>query len=290
MNFPEGAISFPIFGESFYINPPSYFELGPLKIHFYGVIIACGFLLALIYCTRRAKNFGLNEDNLYDVVIYGLPIGLICARAYYVIFYLDLFRGKGFIDYIAIWNGGLAFYGGLIGAAATLIVYTRVKKLPFLPFMDDVSLGFMIGQFIGRWGNFMNREAYGYETDLPWRMGITQGGVTTFVHPTFLYESLWNFFGFLIIHWYSKKHRRYDGEIFLMYLCWYGLGRVWIEGLRTDSLYFFNTGIRVSQLLAGVCAVVCGGILLYMRFIKKPDPANMYVNKTNTVNNIEEEK
>ncbi|MBQ6756992.1 MAG: prolipoprotein diacylglyceryl transferase [Oscillospiraceae bacterium] len=286
MNFPDGAISFPIFGEDFYINPPSAFSLGPLTIHWYGVIIATGFLLAVLYCTRRSKQFGVEPDSLYDVIIWGLPIGLICARAYYVIFYLDLFRGKPFIDYIAIWNGGLAFYGGLIGAAATLIVYCRVKKLPFLPFMDVVSLGFMIGQAIGRWGNFMNREAYGYETDLPWRMGLTYGGATTYVHPTFFYESVWNLIGFLFIHWYSKKHRKFDGEIFLMYLGWYGLGRVWIEGLRTDSLYFFDTGLRVSQLLAGVCAVAAAGILIYVRFIKKPDAANMYVNK---LNKMEEE-
>lgn len=277
-----------MFGESFYINPPSSFTLGPLTIHWYGVIIAAGFLLAVAYCARRSKSFGIESDAVYDVIIYGLPVGLICARAYYVIFYLDLFKGKSFLDYIAIWNGGLAFYGGLIGAALTLVVYCRIKKIPFLPFMDVASLGFMIGQFVGRWGNFMNREAYGYETDLIWRMGLTMGGNTIYVHPTFLYESLWNLVGFIIIHFYSKKHRRFDGEIFLMYLGWYGLGRVWIEGLRTDSLYFFGTGIRISQLLAGVCAAAAAVILICVRLVKKPDGSQMLVNKLK--NNDMEEK
>lgn len=256
----DGTISFPIIDLS--INPPSYFQIGPLTIHWYGVIIACGFLLAVLYCAKRAKQFRLTEDNVYDVVIYGLPAGIIGARVYYVLFYLDLFKGGSFIDYIAIWNGGLAIYGGIIAAALTLIIYCAVKKLPLPAFLDLASLGFLIGQSIGRWGNFMNREAYGYETDLPWRMGLTYGGVTTYVHPTFLYESLWNLVGFIILHFVSKK-RRYDGQIGLMYLTWYGLGRMVIEGLRTDSLYLFDTGLRVSQVLAGATCLI-GAVLLIL--------------------------
>ena len=274
---PDGAISFPILGD-FYINPPSYFKIGPLTIHWYGVIIACGFLLAVLYCSKRAKSFGLEGDSVFDVVIYGLPVGIICARAYYVLFYLELFRGKGFLDYIAIWNGGLAIYGGIIGAALTLVVYCAVKKIKLAPFLDLASLGFLIGQSVGRWGNFINREAYGCETTLPWRMGLTNGGATAYVHPTFLYESLWNLVGFVLLHFLSKR-RRYDGQTALMYLAWYGVGRALIEGLRADSLYLFDTGIRVSQLLAGASALAALVALILNATVIKHSPEDMLVNK-----------
>lgn len=273
---PDGAISFPILGD-FYVNPTKYFSLGSLKIHWYGVIIATGFLLAVIYCSHRAPEFGLTADHIYDVILWGLPMGIIFGRAYYVVFYWELFEGTSLLNIIAVWNGGIAMYGVILGALLTLIVYAHRHKLPLTPFLDDIMLGFIIGQFIGRWGNFINRECYGYETTLPWRMGLTQGGVTTYVHPTFLYESLWNFVGFILIHTFSKKHRRYDGQIFLLYSCWYGFGRMLVEGLRTDSLYLFNTGIRVSQLVAGLSFVIAGVLLLINRFVIKHDPQDMFV-------------
>ena len=274
----DGTISFPgLFGDNG-INPPSYFSLGPLNIHWYGVIIALGFLLALTYCSRRAKSFGIKEDDLYDMVLWGLPLGIVGARLYYIIFYPDMFRDAGFMDYIAVWNGGLAIYGGIIAAFLTVLVCTKLKKISTLAVLDIVSLGFLIGQSIGRWGNFMNREAHGCETDLPWRMGLTYGGVTTCYHPTFLYESLWNVLGFVLLHFLSKK-RKYDGEVFLAYLAWYGLGRAMIEGLRTDSLYIPGTQIRVSQLLAAVTCLASVIILIVNRTVIKHRPENLFVNK-----------
>ncbi len=273
----DGTITFPLLGD-IALNPAPSFKVGPLTIHWYGVIIAAGFFLAVLYCAKRSRQFGLRDDNIYDAVIIGLPVSLIFARLYYIIFYPELFKNASFLDYIAIWNGGIAIYGGVIGAFLTVIVYSRIKKIKPLALLDLVSIGFLIGQFIGRWGNFMNREAYGYETTLPWRMGLTYGGVTTYVHPTFLYESLWNFIGFFILHFLSKK-RRYDGEVLLMYLAWYGLGRTVIEGLRTDSLYIPGTAIRVSQLLAAVTCVVSVALLIINRTVRKHDPKDLLVNK-----------
>lgn len=274
---PDGAISFPILGDG-YINPAKFITLGPLKIHWYGIIIGTGLILAMIYACKRANQFGLNSDHIFDIVTFGLPSAVICARIYYVVFYWDLYKDN-FWDVFKIWQGGLGMYGVIFGAAMTVVIYTRVKKIPIGAFLDIASLGFLIGQSLGRWGNFMNREAYGYITDLPWKMGLTMNGVTTYVHPTFLYESLWNCIGFIILHFYSKKHRRYDGQIALMYAGWYGLGRMFIEGLRTDSLMLFNTGIRVSQLVAAVSFVVALTVLLINKYKRKPDPANMYVNR-----------
>lgn len=274
---PDGAISFPILGD-FYINPTKYFAIGSLKIHWYGVIIACGFLLAVMYACKRAPEFGLTSDNILDAVIYGLPAAIICGRAYYVIFYWSLYKDN-LSEIIKLWHGGIAMYGVIIGAVLTTVVYTKRHKISLLALLDVVSLGFLIGQFIGRWGNFINREAFGYETTLPWKMGLTYDGVTTYVHPTFLYESLWNFVGFILIHLFSKKHRKFDGEIFAMYLGWYGFGRMFIEGLRTDSLYLFGTGIRVSQLLAFVTFLIAVCYILITRFKIKPAPEKMFVNR-----------
>lgn len=274
---PDGAISFPILGD-FYVNPAKYFQIGSLKVHWYGVIIAVGFLLAVIYACNRAHEFGLESDNILDAVIYGLPTAIICGRAYYVIFYWELYKDNP-SEIIKVWHGGIAMYGVLLGAILTTVIYTRRHKISLLAFLDVVSLGFLIGQFIGRWGNFINREAHGYETDIFCRMGLTANGVTTYVHPTFLYESLWNFVGFILIHLFSKKHRKYDGQIFACYIGWYGFGRMLIEGIRTDSLYLFNTGIRVSQLLAFLSFLVAASILLLNKFKFKPDPAKMFVNR-----------
>jgi phosphatidylglycerol:prolipoprotein diacylglycerol transferase len=210
-------------------------------------------------------------------------MAIICARIYYVVFNWSLYADAP-SEIIKIWHGGLGMYGVLIGAILAMVIYTRYKKLSLLAFLDLVCMGFLIGQFLGRWGNFMNREAFGYETTVFCRMGLTLNGVTIYVHPTFLYESLWNFLGFILIHFFSKKHRRYDGQIFLMYLCWYGFGRMFIEGLRTDSLYLFNTGIRVSQLVAFLCFVICGALLIYNKVKVQHDPADMFVNKVAAAN------
>ena len=258
----DASISFPMLGD-FSINPPAYFNLGNLVIYFYGVIIAAGFILAALYCGKRAHEFGYTDDDLYGLLIWIIPISVLGARAYYVLFKLDYFIANP--DKIfAIRDGGLAIYGGIIAGVITAIIWCKVKKKRFLAVADLTSFGLLIGQAIGRWGNFINREAFGAITDVFCRMGLTTpGGKTFYVHPTFLYESLWNFVGLIILHVLSKKKpRKFDGQYFLLYILWYGLGRMWVEGLRTDSLYIGTSAIRVSQLLAAVSALIALIILL----------------------------
>lgn len=270
----EAIISFPAFGIE--LNPPAGFDLFGKTIYLYGVVIALGFILGMIYCTKRAPKFGLTEDNIYDVILWALPMGIIGARAYYVIFNFDLYRGRPITDIFAIWEGGLAIYGGIIAAVVTVFILCRIKKLPAGAFLDCAVFGLIIGQICGRWGNFFNREAFGAETELFTRMGLTTAKGTIYVHPTFLYESLWNLAGLVMLHLYVQKgKRKYDGEVFTLYVIWYGIGRCMIEGLRADSLYIGSTGIRVSQLLAGVSAVIAAGLLLYFR----SKPHTLHVNK-----------
>lgn len=271
-------ISFPMFGD-FSVNPPSSFNLFGRPIYFYAVIIACGMVLAALYCAKRAPQFGLTEDNLYDFIIWAIPLCVIGARLYYVAFKWDYYA-ENFGEIVAIWNGGLAIYGGVITGVIVALVWCKVKKIPFFALADLASLGLLIGQAVGRWGNFMNREAFGAETDAFCRMGLTYPGMeTVYVHPTFLYESLWNLIGLVVLHiWTKKGGRKYDGQVFWLYIFWYGLGRAWIEGLRTDSLYVGQTDIRVSQLLAAISAAAALAVLI-VKAIKKPDPAKMFVNR-----------
>ncbi len=272
-----GAITFPNLGIS--VNPSRVaFNVLGKDIYWYGIIIAAGFLLAVIYAMRRAPSFGLTEDNILDMLFVAVPLAIVCARLYYCIFYWDLYRDNP-IAILYVWEGGLAIYGGVIGAVIGVAIFCRVKKLPIGPLLDVGSLGLLIGQMIGRWGNFMNREAHGAITDGFFKMGIADAaGNVTYYQPTFLYESVWNLVGFVALHFYSKR-RKFDGEVFLLYLAWYGLGRAWIEGLRTDSLYLFNTGIRVSQLLAALSCVAAIAVLIYVRVVRKPQPEKLYVNR-----------
>lgn len=272
-----GAITFPNLGIS--VNPSRVaFNVLGKDIYWYGIIIAAGFLLAVIYAMRRAPSFGLTEDNILDMLFVAVPLAIVCARLYYCIFYWDLYRDNP-IAILYVWEGGLAIYGGVIGAVIGVAIFCRVKKLPIGPLLDVGSLGLLIGQMIGRWGNFMNREAHGAITDGFFKMGIADAaGNVTYYQPTFLYESVWNLVGFVALHFYSKR-RKFDGEVFLLYLAWYGLGRAWIEGLRTDSLYLFNTGIRVSQLLAVLSCVAAIAVLVYVRVVRKPQPEKLYVNR-----------
>ena len=272
-----GAITFPNLGIS--VNPSRVaFNVLGKDIYWYGIIIAAGFLLAVIYAMRRAPSFGLNEDNILDMLFVAVPLAIVCARLYYCIFYWDLYRDNP-IAILYVWEGGLAIYGGVIGAVIGVAIFCRVKKLPIGPLLDVGSLGLLIGQMIGRWGNFMNREAHGAVTDSFFKMGIADAaGNVIYYQPTFLYESVWNLVGFVALHFYSKR-RKFDGEVFLLYLAWYGLGRAWIEGLRTDSLYLFNTGIRVSQLLAALSCVAAIAVLVYVRVVRKPQPEKLYVNR-----------
>ena len=268
------TISFP--GLGLEMNPDRAFSIGPLTIHLYGIIIAAGLMLAVLYGCRRAKEFGLKEDDIIDGVLWITPFAILCARAYYCIFSWHSFRDDP-ISVLYIWNGGLAIYGGVLGAALGIIVFCRIKKIKVGTLLDVVALGFLIGQCLGRWGNFFNREAFGAETDSFLRMGLYNSitEITKYYHPTFLYESLWNLAGFIGLHFLSKK-RQYDGQIALGYAAWYGLGRAMIEGLRTDSLYWGP--IRVSQLLAGISCVAAVSILLWQMF-KPHDPVKLQVNQ-----------
>ena len=266
-------LSFPGIGLT--MDPPRLLEIGPLKIHLYGLVIALGLVLAVVYALRRRSQFGIREDDLLDGVLWVTPFAIICARAYYVIFEWSQYADDP-ISVLYIWKGGLAIYGGVIGAAVGIFVFCKLRRVRISAALDLVSMGFFIGQAMGRWGNFFNREAFGSETDLPWRMGLlNKAGEVIYVHPTFLYESLWNFCGFLLLHFLSKR-RRYDGQIVLTYVFWYGLGRAMIEGLRTDSLYWGP--FRVSQLLAAVSCAAAAAALLWNRF-RPHDPADLYVNQ-----------
>ena len=256
------TISFPSLGIE--VNPPRSFDLGPLTIHFYGLIIACGLVAAVLYACRRSKEFGLKEDDILDGVLYVTPFAIICARAYYCIFSWKTYADDP-ISVLYIWEGGLAIYGGVLGALVGVIVFSKWKKISLGALLDVVSLGFLIGQSAGRWGNFFNREAFGAATDSFLRMGLMNSytGTVEYYHPTFLYESVWNLCGFLLLHFLSKK-RRYDGQIALGYAAWYGLGRAFIEGLRMDSLWWGP--FRVSQLLAAVSCIAALAVLLINHF------------------------
>ena len=268
-------ISFPGLGID--IDPVRQFALGPVNIHMYGLIIAFGLALATIYCMRRADQFGLTEDHVLDGVLCVTPFALVCARAYYCAFSWDLYASNP-ISVFYIWQGGIAIYGGVLGAILGMYVFCKVKKISLGATLDLVLMAFLIGQAIGRWGNFFNREAFGAETDTWLRMGLldTFTGTVTYHHPTFLYESLWNALGFVVLHFLSKK-REYDGQIALGYAVWYGLGRTFIEGLRTDSLYIPGTSIRVSQALAAASCILAAAVLAY--FMLKPPVKPLFVNR-----------
>ena len=267
------VISFPSLGIE--VNPGRILEVGPFTIHYYGLIIAIGLMLAVFYACRRGKAFGLKEDDIMDGVLWVTPFAIVCARIYYCVFAWEEYAANP-ISVLYIWNGGIAIYGGVLGAIIGMAVICKYKKIHLLPVLDLVLMAFLIGQSIGRWGNFMNREAFGAATDSFLRMGLlnTVTGEVEYYHPTFLYESLWNAAGFVLLHCLSKK-RKYDGQMALGYAAWYGLGRCMIEGLRVDSLYWGP--FRVSQWLAGISCIAAVAILVSQS--RKPhDPADMWVN------------
>ena len=299
------SVFFPGLGLSFDLNRVAIIILGR-PIYWYGIIIASGLILAVCLCSRWGMRFGVNGDQIIDMMLFAVPAALVAIRVYYVVFNLSIFQNEdGSLNWgriLSYGDGGLAIYGAIISSAIVLLIFCHVRKVSFLAFADLGVHGLFIGQLIGRWGNFMNVEAYGGPTDLPWRMCsesiaqdmLAQGYVdqtgfqaildgTLGVHPTFFYESAWNFIGLILVYLIGRRWRKYDGECFLFYLCWYGLGRAWIEGMRTDSLYFFGlelfgAPIRVSQMVAAVCFVAAGAILLYNRF-RPHDPAKLYVNR-----------
>ncbi len=304
------TVSFPELGLEFTLNRVA-FTLPVLDrpVYWYGVIITCGLILAVYLCSRWGKRFGITEDNIIDMMLFAVPAALVAIRVYYVVFNLDMYRrGDGSLDWGRIVNygdGGLAIYGAIISSAIVLLIFCRKKKLSFLAYADLGVHGLFIGQLIGRWGNFMNVEAYGSATALPWRMCgpsiaaemlqngyVDQSGYEAIlsgalgVHPTFFYESVWNLVGLIVVYWMGKR-RRFDGECFLFYFFWYGLGRAWIEGLRTDSLYLFGwelfgVPIRVSQLLAAVTCVLAGGTLAWALWKYRGGKKELFVERRAT--------
>ena len=280
-------IGFPGLFGGFEINPdPIALHIGH-GIYWYGIILALGMLAGLYLCMKQAKRFGLTEDNVLDMVLWATPLCIIGSRIYYVIFYLDLYRnadgGFDWLRMLAVWDGGIAMYGTVIAGVLVAYVYCRVKKLKFAAMVDLCVMGLFLGQSIGRWGNFMNREAFGAATDLPWRMQLWVSPYQSVeVHPTFFYESLWNLIGLLLVLFIVSRARRFDGESACFYFLWYGLGRGWIEGLRTDSLYLFDwtifgEPIRVSQALSLVLAVCAAAALFYNIVIRKRDGSDLWV-------------
>ena len=274
----DKVVQFPGLGLEFHFNTVA-FSIGNIHVAWYGILITLGLLLAIVYCFRRLKIFGLHSDRVIDVVIGGIIGGIIGGRVYYVAFSWDDY--KYYIwDVFKVWEGGMAIYGAIIGALLVGIIMCKIRHVRIMPMLDVASLGFLIGQTIGRWGNFVNVEAFGTNTSLPWGMTgpdiqnyltnhisrLAQIGVsvdaTQPVHPCFLYESIWCLIGFILLHLYTK-HRKFDGEMFLMYVGWYGLGRSVIEGLRTDPLLIGR--LRVSQILAIVCVIASVILIIVIR-------------------------
>jgi len=257
----------------------NFFGIQGFSIYWYGIIITLGFLLAILLGLKNCRKFGIEPDNIIDVILFVAPASIIGARLYYVIFSWDLYRDNP----IYIFNtrkGGLAIYGGVIAGLLTAYIYCRVKKIKPLKFIDFGVPYVVMAQGIGRWGNFFNQEAFGNITDLPWRMNgdiINRFLLDKYpginlevwgVHPTFLYESIWNFAVFFFLIWFRSR-KKADGEVFCLYMAGYGLGRFFIEGLRADSLMLGLSGIRVSQHLAGIFVVAFIIIFVIIRMRSK---------------------
>lgn len=294
----SNTLSFPGLGIGDFTVNAMVFEIGKFKLSWYSLIITTGIILAVLYVWFRFKESGLSIDDLADFAIAVVPSGVVGARLYYVIFEFDHYYIEG--DFwgtlegiVSVWNGGLAIYGGIIAGGLAAVIVAHFKKINLLKILDMLAPAVMMAQSLGRWGNFTNVEAFGGPTTLPWRMcspkiarNLLNNGLITNdeyyrtledkiigAHPTFFYESLWNLVGFLVIYFVfvrKKKLHKIDGQIFYMYLIWYGLGRLWIEGLRTDSLYLIEDVIRVSQLVALLSFLSGVGLMIFglVRYFK----------------------
>ena len=297
MNHLTNLVQFPGLGLSFQLNRVA-FTIGGVSIYWYGVCIAVGLCLALVFAFRHSIEFGVDPDSMVDVILIGVVLGIISARAYYVA--MAPFKYESIWEMIAIRDGGLAIYGGIIGGFLFGGLACKWRGVPVLPMFDLTAMGFLLGQCCGRWGNFFNQEAFGCNTTLPWGMyseatrdylmGSTvtaQSGVTIDpnlpVHPTFLYESIWCLVGFILLFRYIKK-RKFNGDIALRYMIWYGAGRFWIEALRTDSLMLVpSIGLRVSQLIAGIA--VAAGVAAEIYFTRKAEGKPLMVKLALTADN-----
>lgn len=277
-------VTFPGLGLSFDINRVA-FSIGGFDVYWYGVLLGLALAVGIVYASWRSKHFGLDSDRMMDVIIVGAISAVICGRLYYVLCSLDQY--KTFADVIDLRSGGIAMYGVLIGAFLGAYVACKIRKVKVLPMFDIAALGFIMSQPAGRFANFMNQEAFGYNTTLPWGMyssstssylaqhaaELAEKGMIVDpslpVHPTFLYEALWTLAGTIVLNLYVKK-RKFDGEIFLMYLVWYGTGRSLIEGLRTDSLYVGP--FRTSQLVGVITVIIAAALILIVRAKQRKDP------------------
>ena len=260
---------------------PKSFSVFGFSIALYGVVIAFGMLLGVAIAVHDRKSRGLSDEPVWDLALIGIPSGIVGARIYYIIFAWDFYKD----DPVQIFNirqGGLAIYGGVIGALISIYIYCRVKKESFLEVWDSIALGFLVGQALGRWGNFFNREVFGGYTDNIFAMRLpveavrardissmlaeTIGEGENFiqVHPTFLYESMWNLMLLLLLYIY-RKHKKFSGEIFCLYIAGYGIGRFWIESIRTDQLYITGTTVPVSMVVAGFMVGAAAVIEVYNR-------------------------
>ncbi|MFZ5986076.1 MAG: prolipoprotein diacylglyceryl transferase [Bacillota bacterium] len=267
-------VEFPKLGLEFTVNKIAFSIFG-LNVYWYGIIISIGFITAIFLGMRNSKKFGIDPDNVVDLVLFAAPAAIIGARLYYVIFNWGEFNGD-IVKIIDIRRGGLAIYGGLIAAVLVTYIFAKVKNIELLKLLDFGIPYFILAQAIGRWGNFVNQEAFGGNTDLPWgmRSGATRSYLQSLrqsgldvnpelpVHPAFLYESLWNIGVFLFLIWYRKRYK-IRGEVFFLYMILYGIGRAWIESLRTDSLYIGP--FRVSLLLSLVFVVVFSIVFIIRR-------------------------
>lgn len=272
------TISFPGLGiGEFDVNSVAFTIGEELEIAWYALIIVTGMIAAVAYLMFRASRIGIMAEDVLDAVIFVIPIGIIGARLYYVLSRLDHY--SSFADVIDIRSGGLAIYGGIIAGTLTVIAYCKIKKINFMAFADCVCPGLILAQAIGRWGNFMNGEAFGIETDVFCRMGLNNfltAYSTVYVHPIFLYESLWNLLGFILINIFYR-HKKYDGQIFFLVFGWYGLGRMLIEGIRGADTLMLGA-FRISQVLAGAIFVACVAALIY--FAIKPPKSDFFKYKS----------
>ncbi|MBM7690960.1 phosphatidylglycerol:prolipoprotein diacylglycerol transferase [Peribacillus deserti] len=246
------------------------FELGPLSVHWYGIIIGTGVLLGLLLAMRESERRGLSKDTFLDLILFAVPAAILCARIYYVLFEWDYYsKNPGAI--FKVWEGGIAIHGALIGSVLTAYIFTKIKKISFWKVADIAAPSIILGQAIGRWGNFINQEAHGGEVSRSFLEGlylpefiVNQMYINgAYYHPTFLYESLWNLAGFILLLYLRRVNLR-RGELFLTYVIWYSIGRFFIEGLRTDSLMLTDY-LRIAQVLSLSLIVISLAILIYRR-------------------------
>lgn len=283
------TVQFPELGIIIQVNPIAI-EIGSFQVHWYGILIGIGFLLAVLYGFSSCKTMHINRDHLTDAIIGGLIGGIIGARLYYVLFFAGDRYANNPAEIFNIKEGGLGIYGGIIGGLLVGALIARWRKMSVFAVLDVASIGYFIGQGIGRWGNFVNQEAFGTATDLPWGMYSenTAAVVVGNVHPCFLYESIACLLGALLLHVFTRKYRRYDGQTFLLYILWYGIVRFFIEGLRTDSLLLPGVDLRVSQVLAAASALAA--VVLLVVFRKRTKLTGCGSPKVMALNGIEAEE